>query len=247
MRAMTSDRGAARGGAKTAEELMRELAQDPGYGARAEETARRTAQAREAYQAAARPLLDELAAAGHPVDSVGQLVTEAAATGTRYPAAIPVLVRWLPRVDYRPLLDDIVRALSVSWAKREAAPPLVALFRALPPHDGPPETDPRWTVGGALETLAGPAVADDLLDLATDRRHGLARQLVVLGLGRLKGDARVPPVLLDLLDDEQVTGYAVMALGKLKVASAAPRLRALADHPEPWVRREAAKALRRVG
>lgn len=250
MRAMTSDRsrgGAAvgRDGPTTAAELMRQLAQDPEYAARAEETARRTERARAVYQAASRPLLDELAAAGHPVDTVGQLVT--GATGTRYPAAIPVLLRWLPRVDYRPLLDDIVRALSVPWAKRDAAKPLVAFFRDLPAHDGPPETDPRWTVGNALEVLASPAIADDLLELATDRRYGRARQLVVLGLGRLKGDERVPPVLLDLLDDEDVAGYAVMALGKLKESRAAPRLRTLLDHPQPWVRREAAKALRRIG
>jgi hypothetical protein len=62
--------------------------------------------------------------------------------------------------------------------------------------------------------LAGYRVADDMIRLAADRSYGHARQMVVLGLGKLKNNDRVVPVLLDLLDDEDVAGHAAMTFGK---------------------------------
>ena len=147
---------------------------------------------------------------------------------------------------YQPLHDDIVRTLSVPWARREGTRPLIEWFRSLPPHDGPAASDPRWVVGNALEVLAHQAVADELLELAQDRRYGEARQMVVLGLAKLTKDKRAVPVLLALLDDPDVTGSAIMALGKLKAVKARDRLQQFLDHPEPFYRKEARKALNKI-
>jgi HEAT repeat protein len=103
----------------------------------------------------------------------------------------------------------------------------------------------RWAIGSALEVLANDEIADGMIKLATDRRYGKAREMVVVGLGKLR-DARVIDVLLNLLSDDEVVGHAVMALGKLRARTARSRIEPLLNHPKPWVRKEAKKALANI-
>src|SRR5437868_7492406 len=65
------------------------------------------------YRQAISPLLPELRTAGFDVETVGDLYN----TPIWYEAAIPILTRWLPKVTYNSLKSDIIRALSVKWAK----------------------------------------------------------------------------------------------------------------------------------
>ena len=54
-------------------------------------------------------------------------------------------------------------------------------------------------------------------------------------------------ILLEVLDDEDVTAHAVGALAKLKAVEAIPVIRKCLDSGIPLVRREAAKALKKLG
>lgn len=65
---------------------------------------------------------------------------------------------------------------------------------------------------------------------------------MVLRLANLDGD-RAVDVLIELLGDGEVAGFAVMALGKLKAKQARSRIKPLLKHPQPWVRKEASRAL----
>lgn len=233
---MTSD-NKRRSSSRSAAELMAELQKKPEYLQSESERAERRRESMESYRAAVVPVLDELATVGFPVQSVGELRR----LGRPYRLAVPVLVRWLSRIDNRDVKEDIVRTLSVPWA-REAAMPLVTAFRQIL---DPAETDLRWTIGNALEVLANDEIASELIEVATDRRYGRDREMVVLGLGRLK-DQRVPNVLMNLLVDEDVVGHAVMALGKLRIEEARSQIEALLEHPKSWVRKEAKKALAKI-
>jgi len=89
-------------------------------------------------------------------------------------------------------------------------------------------------------------VADELIAIATDPTQGRGRSLVVLALWRMKNTReRVIPVLINLLDDPDVGGYAVMALGKLKAREARSRLEHL-DPKQDWVGKELKKALAKI-
>jgi len=66
--------------------------------------------------------------------------------------------------------------------------------------------------------------------------------MLALALGNMQAP-RAITVLLDLLDDEQMVGHAVAALGKLNAPAARVRLKDLTQHPIDWVRKEAKKAL----
>jgi hypothetical protein len=187
-------------------------------------------------KADAAPVVGELRAAGFAIEGIADLFNRR----LNYQKAIPILLAWLPKVTNPNVKEDIIRALSVKWAKRTVAAALL-----LVEFERADDASLRWAIGNALEVLATVEIADDLIRLATDRRYGRARQMVVLGLGKLK-DARVVGALIDLLADEDVVGHAVIALGKLQARAARSRIESLLDHPKSWIRKEAKKALARI-
>ena len=81
--------------------------------------------------------------------------------------------------------------------------------------------------------------------LVLDRRHGTARQMIVLGLGKSR-DPRIVAVLIQLLADEDVEGHAIDALGQLRATAARSAIEARLAHPKAWIRKQAKRALRRM-
>ena len=189
-------------------------------------------------------LLQRLADVGVPVGRLSDLVN----TRHSYRAAVPVLLDWLNSLnpadmrEFSGSAEMAVRALAVREARGVAAPSLIRLFRVADEATG---DGLRWTIGNTLEVLADESVADELIALALDPKYGASRRMVVLGLGRLRLES-AELALIDLLQDEEVVGQAVMALGRLRSKRAVPALTSLLDHPTPWIRTEARKALARV-
>jgi HEAT repeat protein len=228
---------AKRKSAKTAGELAAELRQDPDFMARQRENLERELSNRRMYREAASPLLAELASVGYPVRTVGELRQ----LGREYGTAVPVLSRWLSRIEDRYVKEDVIRSLSVPWA-RPAAQALIEEYRTVTDDTG---TGLRWAIGNALETIADDRVFDDVASLAKDQSYGRAREMVVAALGNMH-DRRALPLLLELANDPAVAPYALIGLGKLGAEEARPVVSRFLDHPEAWVRREAKRALVRI-
>jgi HEAT repeat protein len=185
------------------------------------------------------PVLAELKSVGFDFASVSDLRR----SGGRYREAVPVLMRWLPLLDELQDREEIVRALSVPWARPAAALLMLAEFRRA---SAAAESGLAWAVGNALEVVSDDCVFDQLVELVSHREFGLSRQMVVLALGRSKRSDAVS-VLSGLLDDEEVSGHAVMALGKLRAVAARERVAPFVNDRRAWVRKEAKKALLRMG
>lgn len=190
----------------------------------------------ERYAEAVQPVLEDLRRAGFEVGAVRGLRL----SRRPYPLAVPVLVKWLPKIVEPSVKEDIVRTLSVPWAK-EAAPALITEFERM----DDPSTHGRWAVGNALEVLASEAICDDLIRLATARHFGRARQMIVLGLGKVRSPS-VIEVLTQLLHDDDVTGHAVVALGRQRAKAARCDIESFLGHPKAWIRAEAKRALARI-
>jgi len=187
-------------------------------------------------------LRSELEAAGVSNGDVWWLVN----TLERYPAAVPVLLEWLAALDERvpaegreQLREGIVRALTVSETRPEAAPLLIDQFRRV--------ADPnlRWVIGSALEVVADDSVFDQTAEVATQTEYGASRQMIVLGFGRSNKPEAVP-LLIELLEDDDVAAHAAIALGRLNATEAQTALERQLENPRPLVRREARKALARI-
>lgn len=185
--------------------------------------------------------MTELAAAGVATRSL----TELRQSGKRYRGAVPVLLRWLERASDPKVKEELVRALSVPWAKPMATGPLIEQFQLVDQSVDPSGLGLRWTIGNALDVVFDDGSFDALAGLAQDRRYGKARQMVVLGLGKSKRP-EAADVLLGLLDDPDVDGHAVKALGKLRSPAAREALEIKLDDRRAWVRDEARKALAKL-
>lgn len=222
---------------KTAAELRAELNSDPAYHDRIAQQEHERREHAEDNLRASSPVLAELTRAGFDVRSIADLYNRK----LNYQEAIPVLLRWLPIVSNPATKESIVRALTVPWAKPQAALPLIDEFRKA----GDSQDALRWAIGNALEQVADDSAFDELVSLATDRRFGKSREMVVLALGNLSNPKAVD-VLRELLADDMVVGHAAMALGRLRAASARSELERVLHHHNPWVRTEAKRALARL-
>ena len=134
-----------------------------------------------------------------------------------------------------------MRALSVPWARPAAAIPLIEEFLKLSPDF----SSLKWAIGNALSVVGDESVAGELIAIATERRHGEARQMVIVALGKLR-KTRPVPVLLALLDDPRVAPHAIDALGRLRATEAVWRLQELLHSERSLIRAEAAKALKKI-
>jgi HEAT repeat protein len=151
----------------------------------------------------------------------------------------------LPKVNDLGVKEGIVRALSVKEAAPMAAKPLLEEFRKLLGDEEPAGVSARWAIANALTVVAKSESVEDVLHLITLPSSGSARKMLALTLGKLK-DPRAVPILIDLLNDDQVVGHAASALGMMKAAAARPHLLKLANYPMTWVRKEAEKAILKI-
>jgi hypothetical protein len=222
---------------KSAVEMMAELRKDPEYADRMRRAEQQQRANAKQYRSDAEPILSDLAAIGYRIAAIGDLRRSG-----NYRAAIPVLLRWLPQVSNPQVEEDIVRTLSVPWAKPSAAPALIEAFKNV---DDPTGTGLRWAIANALEVVSDDSVFAEVVSLVRDGKYGKAREMLALALANMDA-VRSMPVLLDLLRDDQVAGHAVMALGRLAAPSAREHVARLLTHPTPWIRKEAKKALTKI-
>ena len=177
-------------------------------------------------------IVAELREAGFDVDSAYALRERYSS----YRDAVPVLVRWLPRVRDRDLKEMLLRNLATRSA-RAALPAVIEDFRTMDTSADRTGWQLRWAAGNAIEVLWDDMWFDALVELATDPAYGRGREMVVRGLAKSKRP-EAGAVLVSLLDDEDVRVAAVIALRKHPRPDARARLEALREDQEAWVQRE---------
>lgn len=198
---------------------------------------------------AAAPMVADLEAAGIDAGEFGTF-SSLARTTFDFARAAPILIEWLPRIDDPSVVEAIARSLTGErGARGEGARQLIAAFRRMSKEY--PGHGVTWTIGNALSTLTGPVDADDLVELLTNRRHGSARQMLCDALTRTH-DPRAVGVMIDLIDDDDLSGHAILALRRLgrwktipDTPRALPRLERLFDRSTAgqFAKKQARKAL----
>jgi hypothetical protein len=166
-------------------------------------------------------------------------------------AGAPLLVEWLPRMRQPVEKEILARSLTgTKTAARAASRAILDEFRRAPLDD----QTTKWAYANALATLADADLADELIELLRDSRHGDSREMLCDALKRTK-DPRAPDVLIALIDDDDVAGHAIFALRSYgpksalpHLSRARPKLSAVLARPTASVfaRRQARKALERV-
>lgn len=191
----------------TAAELMAKLNADPEFVAKRarkeEELLKREAE----YRRAEAPLVDELRAAGFPVQSAWDLVN----TPGSYPKAVPILLAHLPRPYPAAVREGIARALAVRETKVPGWNVLTRLYI------DEPEDRVKCGLAVAIAAAADDEVIGEVIALARDPRHGSSRLLLLRALER-SADPRARAALMNLGTDPDLTKEIQVILRRLKRA-----------------------------
>jgi hypothetical protein len=186
----------------------------------------------------ARPLLDQLAELGYHVESLSDLRH----LGKPWKTALPTLLSWLPHVDDPGVKEDIIRCLSVPWVGDKATAALIEEFKKSV-GTNPPALS--WTIGNALSIVDVTGFEAQIIKLCRNPKYGVARQMLVLSLGRLR-DPQAEETAVELLNDEEVKLHAIGALGTMKSKRALFELERLLTDTRAVIRKEARKAITKI-
>lgn len=164
-------------------------------------------------------------------------------TSQPYPEAIPILLELL---EEDTLSDDqvkegVIRALAVKEAKGIAGSVLIKEFHKIPKE----KMLLRWAIGNTMAEVITEDEVDDVIEIVKDKQNGMARQMFVLALGKVKSD-KAEKTLIELLGDDEVVAHALDALGRLKSQKAKAKIEELANHSKSLIREEAKKALKKI-
>ena len=153
-----------------------------------------------------RNMYNELREAGFKIDTLQDIFKY----GNEYHLAIPILAKWLPLLTDNDVKEDVVRKLSVPWAKGKITDLLIAEFCKLKSED----MSLQWAIGNALYNTAIKIDLPKLRELANNPEYVMSRQMIVLALGKRK-DKESCNVLIKLLDQPEVLGHALWSLGMM--------------------------------
>lgn len=154
-------------------------------------------------------LIYELADIGIIVNSIWDLVN----TKTKYPEAIPILMKYLPLVNYIRNKEGIVRALSVKEAKGLILPLMIKEYMQLTKD----KENLRWLIGNAVNATITKEEVELIFPIVLNKGNGLSRQMFVAALGKINTE-KVREILKQLLNDEDkvISEEAQKALKKLE-------------------------------
>lgn len=86
---------------------------------------------------------------------------------------------------------------------------------------------------------------DELLEIAKNKQHGIARQMVVIALGKMKVKEAIP-LFIELLNDEDVVGHVISALAYYKDPAVIPYIEPFTNHKVAWIKKEALKVINKL-
>lgn len=182
-------------------------------------------------------LVQDLNSSGLNISSVWDLVN----TKDKYSNAIPILLEHSTKNYSDRNKEGIIRALAVKEAIGSTSQVLIGEYNRLPQD----KIVLRWAIGNTIYTTITENDVESILPIVKDKTNGISRQMFVAALGKMKSE-KVESVLINLLEDEEVTSQALGALGRMKSKKAKDKILILTHHPEALVRKEALKALKKV-
>jgi hypothetical protein len=183
-------------------------------------------------------LIYELKNAGIIITSIWDLVN----TKKPYPEAIDILIKHVPVHYHDKNREGIFRALTVKEAKRKANAALIAEYKKIPTE----KDNLRWVIGNAIYVIVVPNDIESILPIVEDKQNGMSRYRFVLALGKVKSE-KGENALIELLDDYEMSLYALQALARLKSKKAKDKISLLATSSNISIKKEAQRTLKKIG
>ncbi len=155
---------------------------------------------------------------------------------TKYKLILPHIIENLPKYDEAGWHSTFASLLATPRAGKDGAEALIQDFF---------RTQWKWEAGSFLEDNPHPSVASDLIKILENPEYGKARQRVVVALAKTR-DSRAFDVISKLVDDPDLTGHVIEAFGIIGNPRAIPLIEPYLSHKMAWIRKAAAKVLKRL-
>ena len=179
-------------------------------------------------------LLEEIRATGVEIDDIEELMH----MDQNDKALVPIVVKYIKRFEETNYRELLVRALGVKGFTEASEVLLDEFYRSDDLHY-------KWAIGNTISIIADPNIVSEMIEISLNKEHGAARGMIVHELGRFK-DERIKDVLISLLDDEDVDGYALHSLKLLKDESTRKYAERFLDCDIDWIRKEAESMIRKL-
>ena len=103
----------------------------------------------------------------------------------------------------------------------------------------------RWFISDCIYQIRSKKFVKEYLDIVANRTFGRNRQMIVLLLGKLKEESAIP-ILIDLLEDEEVRLHAICALGDFKREEFRCHFERFQNSTQPGWRKYAKEAIKKL-
>ena len=180
-------------------------------------------------------LLEEIRATGVEIDDIEELMH----MDQNDKALVSIVVKYIKRFEETNYRELLVRALGVKGFT-EASDVLLDEFDKA--ENG---KSYKWAIGNTISIIADPNIVPEMIEISLNKEHGAARGMIVHELWRFK-DERIKDVLISLLDDEDVDGYALHSLKFLKDESTRKYAERFLDCDIKWIRKEAESMIKKL-
>ena len=177
-------------------------------------------------------LLQEVREKGVEINSTNDLIK----IDKKYMDLVPILLRHLQETDDEGDKEFLVRCLGVRGFT-EASKLLVKEF-----HKSS-NSSYKWAIGNTLSIIQDRDILPDLLRIVQEKEHGIARQMIVSGLGAYKNSENVKSILIELLNDDEVVGHAISAIRKIGDKELIRFVEPFISYKVTWIRNEAKKTV----
>lgn len=151
---------------------------------------------------------------------------------------IPILIKYLYLFDEGNFKDAIIGLLGVKGFY-DATETLIKLY-----YNYDIIID-KWAIGDALYNIQDKRFEDEYIKIIEDKDNGISRQMIVMLLGKLKCQKALP-TLVNLLQDTEVNGHAIIALSYFNDNDLIQYIEPFINHDKKWIRTEAEKAIKKI-
>jgi hypothetical protein len=163
-------------------------------------------------------------------------------TRDSYPEAIDILIKHVSKGYHDKNREGIFRSLTVKEAKGKANDTLIEEYNKISKE----KDNLRWVIGNAIYIIVTPKDIEAILSIVENKNNGMSRDMFVLALGKIKSE-KAENVLIKLLDDEEISLYALRALRRMESKKAKEKILFLSNSPKEAIKKEAQKALTKIG
>lgn len=157
----------------------------------------------------------------------------------KHKVLVPLLLKYFHELKSKKFKELIISALKVKGFI-DATDTLVKEFKNTDFDDLY-----KWSIGDAFSIIQDGRYEDEYIEIIKNKKHGHARQMVTIALGKLRSKKAIP-TLISLLDDEDVNLHVIAAIGYYKKPELKEYIEPFLNHKIAGIRKEAKLSIKKL-